>query len=134
MKFPEIFPPNDLLKQVEGIESGLRQRQRLGLIGLFATLLQAVVLVANHDWFQNLLNGDWTSLFKVHWPSLLILAGVIFSLLITAWAKFWIEESQEPFRYTSSIADFKPVIGDKADGPKESPFVSTVARSGGEIE
>jgi hypothetical protein len=119
MRFPDILPPSDLLKQVEGIESGLRQRQRLGFIGLFATLLQAVVLVANHEWFQTLLQRDWTSLFKAHWPSLLVLGGVIFTLLLSTWARFWIEESKEPFRYTYSIADFKPVLGPKAEGPQE---------------
>jgi hypothetical protein len=122
VKFPEIFPPSDLLKQVEGIESGLRQRQRLGIIGVLATLVQAILLVRNHEWFDKLVNTnwrEWPAFFTGHWLPFLILAGVISSLLLAGWAKFWIKESQEPFRYTYSIADFKPVLGDKAEGPKE---------------
>ncbi|HKA23033.1 MAG TPA: hypothetical protein VKN18_32490 [Blastocatellia bacterium] len=119
MKFPEIIPPADLLKQVDGIESGLRQRQRLGIIGLLATLVQGIILVANNEWFQKLLARDWTDLFKTHWPSLLMLAGIVFFVFLAGWARFWLDESQAPFRYTYSIADFKPVLGEKADGPRE---------------
>src|SRR3954471_12922049 len=119
MKFPEIFPPNDLIKQVEGIESGLRQRQRLGLFGVAAAVAQIFVLIANHEWFLNLLQRNWTELFTAHWRALSILAGVIVCLVLATWARFWIQESQEPFRYTCSIADFAPILPEKADGPKE---------------
>lgn len=50
MKLPSIIPPADLLKQIEGIESGLLQRKRLGKIGVAAAALQIVVLVANNEW------------------------------------------------------------------------------------
>jgi hypothetical protein len=119
MNFPNILPPNDLLKQVEGIESGLRQRQRLGVVGLLATVTQVFVLIANNQWFTSLLRGDWTGLLQKHWPYLIVLAGGVFTLVLTTWARFWIQESQEPFRYTYSIADFTPVPAHKTEGPHE---------------
>jgi hypothetical protein len=109
MKLPNIIPPTDLLNQIEGIEGGLRQRKRLGIIGLVAAVLQVLVLVINDDWWQELVAYDWVTLGKDYWVSLLILTGVIFSLLVASWAKFWLKESQGSFRYTCSISDFVPV-------------------------
>jgi len=109
MKFPDLLPPGDLLKQVEGIESGLRQRKRLSALALLAAAVQAVVLIANNGWFQALLNQQWRGLITAHWPSLLILSGVVLTLFVSAWSRFWLEESQEPFRYTYSIVGFKPL-------------------------
>ncbi|HKQ79951.1 MAG TPA: FHIPEP family type III secretion protein [Blastocatellia bacterium] len=119
MRISELLPPGDLLKQVEGVESGLEQRYRIGVIGVIATLVQLVFLVANNEWFQMLRDGAWAPLVKQHWLSLLLLAGAMFSLLFAGWARFWLEESRAPFRYTYSIADFKPVIGEKDEGGKE---------------
>lgn len=47
MKFPKFFPPDDILEQVEGVEKGLRQRQRLGTIGqLSFIIITALQLIA----------------------------------------------------------------------------------------
>jgi len=116
MKLSDLLPPGDLLKKVEGIESGLQQRYRLGIIGLITALIQLVFLIANNEWVQTSLTRSYTPMFKHRWPLLLILTGAVFSLLIAGWARFWLEESQSPFRYTYSIADFKPVIGEKEGG------------------
>ena len=115
MKLPDILPANDLLKNVEGVESGLQQRQRLGVVGLALAVLQIVVLIANNEWFQGLATTDWRELFKARWELLLVLIGVVASLVLAAWSRFWLRESQAPFRYTYSIADFKPVGEDSKE-------------------
>jgi hypothetical protein len=115
MKLPDLLPPNDLLKKVEGVESGLHQRQRLGVVGLILAVLQIVVLVVNNEWFQGLTTTNWTQLIKQRWGLLLILIGAVTSLVLAAWSRFWLEESQAPFRYTYSIADFKPVSSDSKE-------------------
>lgn len=119
MKLPDLLPPNDLLKKVEGVESGLHQRQRLGAVGVVMAVLQIVVLIVNNEWFEGLTTTNWMQLIKQRWGLLLVLIGVVASIVLATWSKFWIEESQAPFRYTYSIADFKPVVGEKAEGPQE---------------
>jgi type III secretory pathway component EscV len=115
MKLPNILPPADLLKQIEGIESGLLQRKRLGKIGVAAAAVQIVVLVANNEWWQKLVASDWRPLDTQSWIFLSILAGAALSFLLIGWSKFWLKESEEPFRYTYSIAEFAPVEGTQKD-------------------
>ena len=112
MKLPELLPPNDLLKQIEGVESGLRRRRYLGNIGaagtLIAVALQAGVTVANSAWWKDLSEFHFSQL--VHeWPYLLGLVAAAFFAALFAWSRFWLKESREAFRYTCSIADFEPV-------------------------
>ena len=45
------------------------------------------------------------------------LALVLF-LVVASWARFWLEASKAPFRYTCSVAEFQRMGG--ADGPAES--------------
>jgi hypothetical protein len=137
MKWPEIFPSADLLKQIEGVESGLRTRRRPGRIGSIVALagvsLQIIVSLHNNRWFTELSNfvlqlpviqsvSKWLA-EHLHIPPTLLFflplfiivpAGVVF-----AWSRYWLKESQEPFRYTFSIGEFKPVRPEAGD--KEEP-------------
>lgn len=115
MKLPSIIPPADLLKQIEGIESGLLQRKRLGKIGVAAAALQIVVLVANNEWWQKLIAFDWRPLDTQGWIFLSILTGSAVFFLLIGWSNFWLKESEEPFRYTYSIAEFAPVEATQKD-------------------
>lgn len=110
MKLPDLLPPNDLLKSVEGIESGLHQRQRLGVVGLVLAVLQIVVLIVNNEWFQGLTKINWRQLFTQRWGLLLVLTGVVAALILAAWSKFWLEESQAPFQASLVVLLVDPEI------------------------
>lgn len=119
MKLSELLPPSDLLKQFEGIESGLKQRYRLGMISLIATLIQVVLLIANNEQVQKFITGNYTQIIEQYWLWLFILVSTILSFLLFGWARFWLEESQSPFRYTYSIVDFKPIVDENDENGKD---------------
>jgi hypothetical protein len=122
MNWPDILPSADLLRQIGGVESGLRTRRRLGTIGWIGMLiggsLQIAVILLNNKWFENLLHAPWEEMLR-SWPLVLPLLVVIFGALAFSWYKFWLKESQEPFRYSCSIGEFKP-IRSESDG-KQMP-------------
>lgn len=118
MKLPEIFPPADLLEQVEGVKRGLRQRRRLGRLGwagmLLASTIQIIVVAANSPFAKAVYEFEWPTLLKfvgVWWPYLIPAFGIALFLVVANWARFWLRESRAPFRYTCSVADFKQVAG-----------------------
>ena len=71
MNFPNIIPPSDLLQQVDGVESGLRQQRRLGILGRTGLILsvaaQVTVLILNSQYAQDL----WASLTNLSIPRLI---------------------------------------------------------------
>jgi hypothetical protein len=127
-KWPDILPPADLLVQIDGVERGLRQRRRLGNVGwtgaLIAAALQVLVTLHNAKWFADLSEAlgelNWDQVLQ-QVPFILPLFLLVLSLILTGWAKFWLKESQEPFRYSCSVADLSP-IGAKEREDKSSGF------------
>jgi hypothetical protein len=111
MKWPDILPPTDLLERVEGIEEGLRQGKRLGIIGwvgVLASVLQVTVQLQNSDWWAALSDFDWNQL-ALQWPLFVSLFILVISLILVSWNRFLLKESREPFRYTYFIEDFTSV-------------------------
>jgi hypothetical protein len=112
---PTILPPSDLLEQIEGVEKGLYRARRLGLVGwagILLSLLRIIALLVNSQEFANLQNLDWRQPLQ-HWPWLILVAVFVLSLFLVSWTRFWLNESQSPFRYTYSIADFEAVEADQ---------------------
>lgn len=116
MKLPNIIPSSDLLSQLKGVESGLLQRKRLSTVGLIVGTLQASFLLINSDWFKSLTSIPTNSILSkiptFVFPIVIVFA--IFSFFIMVWSRFWLKESQAPFRYTCSIADFNPILQEHA--------------------
>jgi tetratricopeptide (TPR) repeat protein len=127
MKLRDLIPGEDQMKMVQGIESNLLQRRRMstigGLIGLGAALLQFTIALLEEDYFKdlttflgNVLTGKWSELSGT-------LTGITFaevigiSVLVAGFGtyivlrrtKFFMKESEEPFRYTFWIKPFTAV-------------------------
>jgi hypothetical protein len=111
MKLPDLLPPPDLLQRIDGVEDGLRKRRRLGLAGVLGVLLSALA------WFTNLRNAKQIDLSNLasDWPLLLGLVVFVASLLLAAWARFWLQESRRPFSYSYYVEHFEPVEGTVTD-------------------
>jgi hypothetical protein len=121
LKVPSILPPPDLLRQVEGVESGLRKNQRLGSLGwlgVVAATVQAIVVVIQSDYWNTLVSFKWDDLLygvggrpglldKL--PFLVALGILLGSIFLIVWRRYWLKESQEPFRYTFAVDDFNAV-------------------------
>ncbi|HXK03299.1 MAG TPA: FHIPEP family type III secretion protein [Verrucomicrobiae bacterium] len=120
MKLPELLPPADLLKQIEGVESGLRRRKSLGNVGaagaLVVAALQVTVTLANSKWWRDLSQFKFSQLAR-DWPYLLGFAAFAFFVLLYTWSRFWLKGSREAFRYTCSIAEFEPVRYNSGEDP-----------------
>ena len=104
-----IFPPSDLLGQVNGINEGLRKNKHLRDLGWFGVLLgaiQFVVVAANTSAWQLLTDPDQRDSLLENWPLLVSLLVFAFSLIAFIRIRGWIKESKAPFRYTCSIADY----------------------------
>jgi hypothetical protein len=139
MKWLEFIPPQDLLQQAEGIEKGLRQNKRIGRIGwigfigsLFPILLEVIKWWGEVNWedlktipWSNLLNPVWIwqqlSFSELLLIPLLSLTVFIFLII---WNRFWLRESNTPFRYTFSLEEFKPVLGENLDVDKYMALLS----------
>ena len=119
MTFPSLLPPADLLQQLSGIESGLQRQRRLGRLGIVAVVaavVQALVVVLNSDLWTTLTSAQWHELFfgdgNVEglfdkWPFVVALVVGLFAFFFLAWKRFWLKESQAPFRYTYAIDEFE---------------------------
>jgi tetratricopeptide (TPR) repeat protein len=109
MKLSELLPPSDLLRSIEGVEGGLRQRRRIGTLGwigfLIASSVQVIAMVINSDVWKAIIEFNPSDLIA-HWPYILPLVIAVPLLLVTGWSRFWLQESKAPFRYTCSIGDF----------------------------
>jgi hypothetical protein len=119
MAFPSILPPADLLEQLSGIESGLQRQRRLGRLGIVAVVaavVQALAVVLRSDLWTTLTSAHWHELFFGHgnveglfdkWPFVVALVVVLLAFFFLAWKRFWLKESQAPFRYTYAIDEFE---------------------------
>ncbi len=112
MKLPQILPPSNLLEQVEGVEQGLRRGRSLRALGVLLAAVQVTVLVLNSSWLAALLSADWGEVAD-RWLLLVPVFLLVLSILMVNWTRFWLKESQEPFRYTYSIAPFEPAGEDE---------------------
>src|SRR5262245_36498867 len=102
----EIVPPRNLLEQVEGVERTLRRGRRLGAIGWLSAIFgvaQLVLAIGTNISSLDLgaIGEEWLLWSAV---TLFVVAGVLIN-----WTRFWVRQSRSPFRYTFSIAPFKPV-------------------------
>ena len=118
-----LLPDAELLKQWQGVEEGLRQRRRLSGIGLAGAMLGAVVQVLalledqkTRDFLRNLMSFDFSAAFHSppqNWYIALPLVVAVLSFIFYGWSRFWLNESEQAFRYTCSIDEFAPA----ASGP-----------------
>src|ERR1700737_3849609 len=120
MNLPNILPPSDLLRQVEGVESGLRQQRRLGILGWTGLTLsvaaQTAVLILNSQYAQSLWSAlshlnipDLIRVIGPRWPVVIFLPLVVLFAVLATWNRFWLKEAQEPFRFTYFVEEFVPV-------------------------
>ena len=110
---PRVIPRDDLLQQVEGVESTLRWTRRAGLtgrIGLAVSAATVIVLFFTSRQWQALATFDWGHV-KDHWPPAVAAVIVLSSLVLLNWVRFWVRVSRKPFRYTFSVADFTAIEG-----------------------
>ncbi|MGR9116049.1 MAG: hypothetical protein ACU85E_09805, partial [Gammaproteobacteria bacterium] len=139
MKWLKFIPPKNLLQQFEGIENGLRQNQRIGRIGWIGFMVSlAPIMSGIIDWWSKL---NWDEMKAIPWRLLLnpgwlwqqisfnhvvlisFLSVAVFVFLII-WNRFWLQESNNPFRYTFSLETFKPVMGDNIDADQYMTLLS----------
>jgi hypothetical protein len=105
-KLPDILPPSDLLKQVDGIEAGLRKGKRIGGIGwVVIGALQFTVFVLNSQWLTALRDLRFDLVLQ-QLPVLLPTFTLGFVWLLYTWNAFWLKESEAPFRYTYWVDGF----------------------------
>jgi hypothetical protein len=118
MTAPRLLPPRDLLQQIEGVESGLRRGRGARTTGLVVGALQLAILAANSEWLTALRTADRDAVLD-QWPLFVCLFVLALSVLAVGWTRFWLRESQQPFRYTYSVAPFTPVERE----PEQTLFV-----------
>jgi hypothetical protein len=112
MKLPNLIPPEDLLKQIDGIEDNLqrgRQLGRLGMLGALASAVSVANLVLTSTWFDSLTRFHWDQLLQKDWPLIVTVIALAFFIILANWNQIWIRQSEEPFRYTYWVNAFKPV-------------------------
>lgn len=139
MKWLTFIPPKNLLQQIEGVEKGLQQNKRIGKIGWIGFIISLLpILIEVIKWWEKV---DWASLQNFTWSKLLdpvwvwqqlsfselllipLLSLTTFVFLLI-WNRFWLKESNEPFRYTFSLEDFKPILGENIDA---DPFMGLLS-------
>jgi len=118
---PSLFPPSNLLQQVEGIEQGLRRQRRLGAlgwVGVVVAVVQAMAVVIESKFWDTLTSQQWHKLLYGagtkpglldKWPFLVALGIFLLSVFTISWRRFWLKESEAPFRYTFGVEDFAAV-------------------------
>jgi hypothetical protein len=123
-----LFPPSDLLEKARGVESGLRQRKRLGNVGWFGFILISAIQLSLEISRVGLISGFLQKGIQgvsPYWPLLLLTILAVFFLLLGTWSTFWLRESRQPFRYTCSLASFAPISGKKKSPPKAADELLT---------
>jgi len=93
------LPQSDLLSQVEGIETRLERGRRVGAVAWVVALVSGTVQVF----------GLITSIDVGQWPFLVAAVALVASVLLLTARRFWIRESEEPFRYTFWVKPFDTV-------------------------
>jgi hypothetical protein len=122
MNLPSIIPPSDLLKQVEGVEAGLRKLRRLGSLGHWgfwlSVVFEIVTWVLAHPppsapaWWKTQVEPRAQA-----WMWIASIIGIVF-LAVWTWSKFWLQQSRQPFRYTCHVGDFTALGADPTSLPK----------------
>jgi tetratricopeptide (TPR) repeat protein len=139
MNLDELLPPADLLQKVGNIEQGLRQRRRLSRIGLVGSLIAAAIQILSlvDKWLsapegQSLRMIIDTTIGR--WQFLAATGILTVLILLFLWTKYRLKESEEPFKYTFSVAAFTP-LEDTSPAPAEasqsapgSPSANTQAK------
>lgn len=138
MNWIKFIPPQDLLQQIQGIDQGLKQNKRLGKIGWIGFLISlAPILLEISRWWDEL---NWEAIRNFSWAKLLdpawwqqlpagqlllipVISGAVFGAMLV-WKRFWLKESNQPFRYTFSLETFQPVPGDNADADSNLALLS----------
>ena len=116
MDLSSLLPPSDLLQKARGVESGLRQRRRLGAIGWIGFLVISAIelsLEISKLGLVSVFREKGVAALSVHWPLWLLALLAVFFLLLGTWSRFWLKESRQPFRYTCSISSFGAVRSDQ---------------------
>ena len=125
-----LLPNAELLKEWEGVEEGLRRRRSLSTIGWVLSVtfgvLQVAVAALDSSWFAALSSGNLTTLLQQWYLTLPLVLGIGFFVLYR-WSRFWLKESEQPFRYTCSIEDFT-LVGDEPAEPKLKWLAHDLAR------
>lgn len=91
MKFPDLFPPSDLLEQVEGIERSLHHSKRLGRLGWVGALisgLQVAAILFKSEWMEALRKQDsrqFSTQLLQDWLLLAAVTVLACSILLINW-------------------------------------------------
>ena len=112
MKFPQFIPPNNLLERVQGVETGLRRAKSVEKAGWGAFVVSSgsvVVWALNNRESVAFLNGT-----VAFWPVLIAVGAIVLIVMLINWTRIWVRASRRPFRYTYSIAPFKPIPGSES--------------------
>lgn len=107
----DLFPQKDLLDTVGDVETQLRARRRVGVVGWFAfayTGVQAAVVVANTSSLGPAGAGAGSALQR-YWPLLLALLLFVLAAALVVWYYVSLRASRHAFRFTFSIDGFEPL-------------------------
>ncbi|MDR0359384.1 MAG: hypothetical protein LBJ87_07980 [bacterium] len=107
----DLFPQKDLLDTVGDVETQLRARRRVGVVGWFAlayTGVQAAVVVANTSSLGPVGAGAGSALQR-YWPVLLTLVLFVVAAALVVWYYFSLRASRHAFRFTYSVDGFEPI-------------------------
>jgi tetratricopeptide (TPR) repeat protein len=120
----DLFPSEEQLSFMQGIESQLLRRKRRGTFGGIAALggaiIQILLLAFMQEtyidnvtsFFRNLMGFEWGNLLtNPEFIGILVLVIGLVTYIIFRWTSFLLKESEEPFRYTFWIKPFTPVAG-----------------------
>jgi tetratricopeptide (TPR) repeat protein len=112
--------PKDLLERVQGVETGLKRGKNIERAGWGAFIVSAgsvvIGLVTWDSWDQVPFLGN----SSVRWPVILAVVGIVVGVMLINWTRVWVRASRKPFRYTYTVAEFKPIIGTESL-PRSAP-------------
>jgi hypothetical protein len=123
MRIKTLLPPPDLLKQVDGLEQGLRNSKRagwLGWAGLTASVVASVLKLFPIDGRE--LGSGWSTRPVIAFAALVIVAFSASVYFLTR-SHLWRKESEEAFRYTCHVGDFQSAGGTEALYPQLSTWL-----------